>query len=133
MFVLWISIISRNTIMVLISIFMIVWTTQNDSSGHVRHVWDIFGTIRPLKIIFWCYIFENFHLKMSKNTFIGPFWLYKGTYYLFEVRNEEFRCLRSEYMTIIISYLFKFSTQMTLKVASFHRSLELKLLEIWKN
>ena len=31
---------------------MTVWSIQNDYFDHVRHVWDIFGTIRPLKIIF---------------------------------------------------------------------------------
>ena len=42
---------------------------QNDYFDHVRHVWDIFGTIRSLKIIICDYIFENFRLKMNKNTF----------------------------------------------------------------
>ena len=93
----------------------------------------IFGTIRPLKIIFWDYIFENFLLKMNKNTFFDMLWLYKGNYYLLKLRNEEFGYLRSEYMTIVISWLFKIWTQMTLKVASFQRSLEPELVEIWKN
>ena len=93
----------RVTLKAFIRIRMTVWTIQNDYFDHVRHVWDIFGTIRPLKIIFWDYIFENFRLKMNKNTFFGLLWLYKGNYYLFKLRNEEFRCLRSEYMTIIIS------------------------------
>ena len=53
------------------------------------------------------YILESFRLKMSKNAFIGLCLLYKEIYYLFEDRNEEFRRLRSEYMTIIISQLFK--------------------------
>ena len=83
----------RVTLKAFIRTRMTVWTIQ----------FETFGTIRPQKIIFWDYIFENFCLKMSKNTFIGLFWLRKGTYYLFVVRNEEFRCLRSEYMTIIIS------------------------------
>ena len=30
-------------------------------------------------------------------------WLHKCNYYLFKLRNEEFRCLWSEYMTIMIS------------------------------
>ena len=91
------------TLKAFISIRMTLGTIQNDYFDCVRHVWDIFGTIRPLKIIFWDYIFENFRLKMNKNTFFGILWLYKGNYYLFKLRNEEFRCLRSEYMTIIIS------------------------------
>ena len=57
-------------------------------------MWDIFGTIRPLKIIFWDYIFENFRLKMNKNTFFGLLWLYKGNYYLFKLRNEDFLTVR---------------------------------------
>jgi len=60
---------------------MTVWTIQNDYFDHVRHIWDIFGTIRPLKIIFWDYIFENFRLKMIKNTSVGLLWLSKGIYY----------------------------------------------------
>ena len=115
------------------SIQMTLGIIQNDYFDYVKHVWDIFGTIRSLKIIFWDYIFENFRLKMNKNTLFGILWLYKGNYYLFKLRNEEFRYLRSEYMTIIISWLFKIWTQMTLKVASFQRSLEPKLVEIWKN
>ena len=79
---------------------MTLWTIQNDYLDHVRHVWDIFETIQPLKIIFLGYIFENFRLKISKITFFGILWLYKGTYYLFKLRNEEFRWLRSEYMTL---------------------------------
>ena len=93
----------RFTLKTFISIRMTLETIQDDYIDYVRHVWDIFGTIRPLKIIFWDYIFENFRLKMNKNTFFGLLWLYKGNYYLFKLRNEEFRCLRSEYMTIIIS------------------------------
>ena len=93
----------RFTLKAFISIRMTLGIIQNDYFDHVRHVWDIFGTIRSLKIIFWDYIFENFRLKMNKNTFFGILWLYKGNYYLFKLRNEEFRCLRSEYMTIIIS------------------------------
>eukprot|EP00493_Phyllostaurus_siculus_P013339 UN13537 len=27
---------------------------------------------------------------MNKNTFFGILWLYKGNYYLFKLRNEEF-------------------------------------------
>ena len=127
------GIIIRFTLKAFISIRMTLGTIQNDYFDYVRHVWDIFGTIRPLKIIFWDYIFENFRLKMNKNTFFGLLWLYKGNYYLFKLRNEEFGYLRSEYMTIIISWLFKIWTQMTLKVASFQRSLEPKLVEIWKN
>ena len=46
---------------------------QNDYFDHVRHVWDIFGTIRSLKIIIWDYIFENFRLKMNKNPFLAYF------------------------------------------------------------
>ena len=53
--------------------------------------------------VFLDYILESFRLKMSKNAFIGLCLLYKEIYYLFEDRNEEFRRLRSEYMTIIIS------------------------------
>ena len=94
---------SRVTLKAFIRIRMTLWTIQNDYFDHVRHVWDIFGNIRSLKIIFWDYIFENFRLKMNKNTFFGILWLYKGNYYLFKLRNEEFRCLRSEYMTNIIS------------------------------
>ena len=93
----------RFTLKAFISIRVTLGIIQNDYFDHVRHVWDIFGTIRSLKIIFWDYIFENFRLKMNKNTFFGILWLYKGNYYLFKLRNEEFRCLRSEYMTIIIS------------------------------
>ena len=96
----------RFTLKAFISIRVTLGIIQNDYFDHVRHVWDIFGTIRSLKIIFWDYIFENFRLKMNKNTFFGIWWLYKGNYYrlyLFKLRNEEFRCLRSEYMTIIIS------------------------------
>ena len=93
----------RFTLKAFISIRVTLGNIQNDYFDHVRHVWDIFGTIRSLKIIFWDYIFENFRLKMNKNTFFGILWLYKGNYYLFKLRNEEFRCLRSEYMTIIIS------------------------------
>ena len=44
----------------------------------------------------------------------------------------EFGYLRSEYVTIVISWLFKIWTQMTLKVESFQRTLERKLVEIWK-
>ena len=95
--------IFRFTLKALISIRMTLGTIQNDYFDHVKHVWDIFGTIRPLKIIFWDFIFENFRLKINKNTFFGLLWLYKGNYYLFKFRNEEFRCLRSKYMTIIIS------------------------------
>ena len=91
------------TLKAFISIQMTLWIIQNDYFDPVRHVWDIFGTIRSLKIIFWYHIFKNFRLKMNKNTFFGPLWLYKRNYYLFKLRNEEFRCLRSEYMTIIIS------------------------------
>ena len=109
----------RFTLKAFISIRVTLGIIQNDYFDHVRHVWDIFGTIRSLKIIIWDYIFENFRLKMNKNTFFGILWLYKGNYYLFKLINEEFRCLRSEYMTIIISQLFKVWTQMTLKVASF--------------
>ena len=49
---------------------------------------------------------ENFKLKCD---FWGLSWFFQpkcldvGTYYLFKLRNEEFRWLRSEYMTIIIS------------------------------
>ena len=93
----------RFTLKAFISIRMTVGFISNDYFYYVRHVSDIFGTIRPLKIIFWDYIFENFRLKMNKNAFFGILWLYKGNYYLFKLRNEEFRCLRSEYMTIIIS------------------------------
>ena len=89
-------IFSRFSLKAFISIRMTLGTIQNDYFDYVRHVWDIFGTIRPLKIIFWDYIFENFRLKMNKNTFFGILWLYKGNYYLFKLRNEEFRCLRSE-------------------------------------
>ena len=76
---------------------------QNDYFDYARHTLDIFGTIRPLKIIFSDYILEKFCYKMSKNAFTGVFLLYNGIYYLFEVRNEGFRRLRSEYMPIIIS------------------------------
>ena len=73
-------------------------------------MWDMFETYsEPFDHwkIFLDYILESFRLKISKNAFIGLCLLYKGIYYLFEVRNEEFRRLRSEYMTIIISQLFK--------------------------
>ena len=43
----------------------------------------LFGTIQPLKIIFSDWIFENFRLKMSKNTFFTLLWLDKGIYYPF--------------------------------------------------
>ena len=100
----------RVTLKAFISIRMTLATTQNNYFDYMRHVWDIFGTISPLKTIFWDYIFENFRLKMNKNTFFGLLWLYKGNYYLFKLRNEEFRwdCLRSEYMTIIISLFFSY-------------------------
>ena len=78
-----------------ISIRMTLGTIQIDYFDYVRHVWDIFGTIRPLKIIFWDYIFENFRPKMNKNTFFSLLWPYKGNYYMFKLRNEEFRCLLS--------------------------------------
>ena len=42
----------RVTLKAFIPIQMTVWTIQNDYLDHVRHAWDIFGTIRPLKIIF---------------------------------------------------------------------------------
>ena len=119
----------RFTLKAFISIRMTVGIISNDYFYYVRHVSDIFGTIRPLKIIFWDYIFENFRLKITKIRFFGLLWLYKGNYYLFKLRNEEFRYLRPEYMTIIISWLFKIWTQMTLKFASFQRSLEPKLVE----
>ena len=73
----------------------------NDSRNHPEwlfwsfETWDIFGTIPSLKIIFWDYIFEKFRLKMNKNTFFGILWLYKGNHYIFKLRNEEFRYLRS--------------------------------------
>ena len=123
----------RFTLKAFISIRMTLGIIQNDYFDHVRHVWDIFGTIRSLKIIFCDYIFENFRLRMNKNTFFGILWLYKGNYYLFKLRNEEFGYLRSEYRTIIISWFFKIWTQMALKAASFQRILEPKLVEIWKN
>ena len=93
----------RVTLKAFIRIQMTVWTIQNDYLDYVRQVWDILETIRPLKIIFWDQIFENFRLKMSKNTFFGSLCLNKGTYYLLKIRNEEFRWLRFEYMTLIIS------------------------------
>ena len=93
----------KGTLKAFISIRMTLGTIQNDYFDYVTYVWDIFGTIRPLKIIFLDYILESIRLKISKNAFIGLCLLYKGIYYLFEVRNEEFRRLRSEYMTIIIS------------------------------
>ena len=68
----------RFTLKAFISIRMTPGIIQNDYFDHVRHVWDIFGTIRSLKTIFWDYIFENFRLKMNKNTFFGLLWLYKG-------------------------------------------------------
>ena len=77
----------RFTLKAFISIRMTPGIIQNDYSDHVRHVWDIFGTIWSLKIIFWDYIFENFRLKMNKNTFFGILWLYKGNCYLFKLRN----------------------------------------------
>jgi len=42
----------RVTLKAFIPIQMNVWSIQNDYLDHVRHVWDIFGTIRPLKIFF---------------------------------------------------------------------------------
>ena len=100
---------------------------------HLRHVRDIFGTIRVLKIICCDQTFENLRLKMSKNTFL-PYceWIRAFTTF-FKLRNEKFRLLRSEYMTIRISQLFKLGTQKTSKVASFQRSLDPKLVEILKN
>ena len=50
---------------------MTLGNIQNDYFDYVRRVWDIFGTIRPLKIIFWDYIFENFLMKMNNNTFFS--------------------------------------------------------------
>ena len=61
----------RVTLKTFISIRMTLGIIQNDYFDHVRHAWDIFGTIRSLKMIFWDYIFENFRLEMNKNTF---FW-----------------------------------------------------------
>ena len=69
----------RFTLKAFISIRMTLGTILNDYFDYLRHVWDIFGTIRPLKIIFWDYIFENFRLKMNKNTFFGVLCLYKVT------------------------------------------------------
>ena len=54
---------------------------------------------------------ENYFLRLhfrklppeNEQNVFGLLWLYKGNYYLFKLRNEEFRCLQSEYMTIIIS------------------------------
>ena len=43
-----------------ISIRMTLGTIHNDYFDYMRHVWDIFGTIRPPKIIFSDYIFKNF-------------------------------------------------------------------------
>ena len=68
----------RFTLNAFISIRMTLGTIQNDYFDYVSHVWDIFGTIRPLKIIFWYYIFKNFRLKINKNTLFDLLWLYKG-------------------------------------------------------
>ena len=57
---------------------MTLGTIQNDYFDHVRHVWDIFGTIRPLKIIFLDYILESFRLKMSKTRLLVYFYFIKG-------------------------------------------------------
>ena len=60
----------------------------NDCTNHIewlfddlRHVWDIFDPIEPLKIIFWDWIFETFRLNIGKNPFFGLLCLYKGFYY----------------------------------------------------
>ena len=69
-----------------------MWTIHNYYLDHLRYARDTFETIRPLKIIFCDYIFKNFRLKMSKNTFFTLLWVHKSIYYFFKaVSNENFR------------------------------------------
>ena len=49
---------------------------------HVRHVWDIFGIIWPLKIIFQIRFSKTFAWKWVKNTFFILFRLDEGIYYV---------------------------------------------------
>ena len=77
-----------------------LYKDPNDCMNHL--VWDIFGTIRPLKIIFWDYILGTSRWKWVKIRSLTYFDFVKA-FTTFVVRNEESRCLRSEYITIIIS------------------------------
>ena len=58
------------TLKAFITIQMTVWTIQNDYLDHVRHVWDIFGTIRLLKLIFQIKFSKTIDWKWVKIRFL---------------------------------------------------------------
>ena len=87
------------------SIQMTLGIIQNDFFDYVKHVWDIFGTIRSLKIIFWDYIFENFRLKMNKNTFSWPIVTLQRPSHASEKREDSLFCYLYQ-STSNVSFLF---------------------------
>ena len=57
----------------------------NNYSDHVRHFWDIFGTLWSLKSVFLRLVLDDFRLKISKKVCIGQLWLYKDTTFLMSI------------------------------------------------
>ena len=88
----------------------------NDCINHPQWfciMWDMFGTYsEPFdhwKLFFEITFSKTSAWKWTKIRFLA-YCDYKGNYYLFKLRNEEFRCLRSEYDNYNLITLQSFDT-----------------------
>jgi len=94
----------------------------NDWKNHYFDPSDQWNKVKYLRHVWNHHIFQNFRLKQSKIR-VGLLWLYKDLYFPFQLlENEEFTCLRSGCMTIIISMFLKLLTQISLTIGDMENS-----------